>query len=591
MSQRDRDEPQLAGVSSISERSALFNSPPLSPIADARQRPQPAATCGVGGFDGGGAHGRRAAGGGVRQEDGGDAACIGGRRRRRSAGGHGLSPILSEGGGSGASISGEAYRAFATRESASSAGGTAVLSEMGSNTEAGWRTAREGETRLRRGGGSCETSRELDRGGRQSACHVEGAKGARPAASSRTPLDTPLFMDSSVDVTRSSVLRASTTLDTIAPLDDTGRSLSFHSRNSGSFPGELFVDARLPTCSATAPSRRCQASPSQRGHVPRGNGATCTPSQRRQFHQRRAASAPTVPSGLSADSRVRAERLSGPTARSSSLEPRGIPPAVVGAWLAAAIDGIYGHNAGDADGHGVLNQRTVGDGGTSSSGGRGGLPATEPVPADLNPVTAWSPLVDNRERRDNPTALRTEARAKESQDKGGRYDYARAVSTLSRLADYGDDSPPPPPPPPPLPSNLLHLDPEDDVDSDGDEAANEEELFYQRQRLLQRVFSAAASHGRVTASRGGLASLVGGYASEGGQGREDEAIDTTQRGSRRHSDPLSWKNPVVPSAAGAGGGVAGGSEASARAWATMSTSSYMRRQTSGYWRDRLGMTQ
>lgn len=445
-------------------------------------------------------------------------------------------------------VGGEAQAAFAPRAGGELAGCTAVLNEVASNSRAGQ------SKRAGRFGGADVTL------GGNAPCS-EGAQNSR-APADRAPEKGARVLDSSFDITRSSLLRASTTLESIAPLDDsTVLSLSFQSRAGGSVPGELFADARLPP--SEEPSCRYGAFPPQRSHIRHGTGITLPPPLVQQGpQQRRSASAPTLPSEPASDYAFRPERSTEGMARPPSLGVAGVPPAVVGAWLAAAIEGMYGHNsAGGGDSTDERSQER----GNFPRGGRDGM--------------ARSPLTDFRRRTANATTLLRRVRAV------GAPAYASG----------GADSPPPPPPPP-----TAHLG-ADMGDGDGDDAANEEDIFYQRQRLLQRAVSAAASHGGVVppSARGAAATAASNANVSDGAiyrktGKESTGTAKDTR-SRRHSDPLSWEtSPTATTATAAATSAEAGSKGSAEGatgWSAGGTSAYQRRHTSGYWRDRLGMTQ
>lgn len=498
--------------------------------------------------------------GGRGEETGQDGACISMRRSRCQAGGHGLSPILSEGVGSSSSVGGDGRVAIApgavVTESA------AVLKEVASNAGTGHSI-----------------------GNKPARPDVLGHEGPACLACSqklRAAMDRAqegAHLSSSEDITRSSLLRASTTLETIAPLDDTCRSISFHSRVGGVFPGELFADARLPVSSPAEP--RYGAYFAERENVRHGDGTGLRPPLSWQLpQQRRSRSAPTLGSVVSTGGkRLGArERRAGDMPRSPSPAACGVPPAVVGAWLAAAIEGIYHRNAGSGD----ISRSIPADLRTEATRSEGsGVPEGVPafgVALDRDPSLARSPLTDLRRRRVSPTALAGEVRATGTPTKASHYGYARAVGTPAYAAGQVDSPPPRPP--------TLQV-PLDNGDGDGGDGANEEEIFYQRQRLLQRVVSAAASYGGVMPahtpadadSSDGVVEMVQAV----GSTVEDEC-------SRRHSDPLSWKSPPVAAETSMRGGPGAlGGEADGRTAGGV-TSAYRRRNTSGYWREKLGMT-
>ncbi|CAM9429460.1 unnamed protein product [Pylaiella littoralis] len=563
----------------ISETTSFCNSPDLSPIPVARTRLDGSAADG-------GALTAGARNGGAsdndcdwREDEESQEACV--RRvprtsvsaRRQQGVGRGLSPIFSDGGGSASSAGAEGHRAFEGQR-ADDGGFVGNSSRASSKTGAGLTMGPDDG-----GGGG---------GGNDRPTPVETSGGA-PAVPRATRViinrslassSGPLLMDSSADVTRSSVLRASTTLETMAPLDDTGPSFSYSSRTGVSFAGELFADSRLRASAGAAeraprydffiPPREEKLRRSGGGGggggglenvlLPPGFLQQRFPQQERPWR-----SAPTLASEWSthSSSRFEAERLAaGMTGHATSLGPSGVPPAVVGAWLAAAIEEMYTHNASGSGGDGGRSDfdQRVGTKRDQGSGGRDGLPAHDPTAAARVPL------------------------ANASQAPPARAHQTRAPA----YAAGPGDSPPPPPPPPERPLHGEH----------------EEEIFYQRQRLLQRVVSAAASHGGVMPSL----SSVRDVCTEAGQGQnqEEEQEETETRSSkrgddswRRHSDPLAWKMPSVAAAAatrifaGEGGETeVAGAAAGSGGWPVSGTpaAAYMRRHTSGYWRDRLGMT-
>lgn len=565
------------GASAAAEVPSFFNSPNLSPIAAARPRPDGSAAAAAAAADddgddddvalraagapNGGAPGRPGKGEGD-LEDGGGGAPLNtedARRKQRCRGfGHGLSPILSEGRYSASSRGGEGPQAFDSH-------------------------ARDGSVRTSRASGLRVDADDYDddrRGARRAGASDRGDSPLRPgrppalrsAGAVRSSGSGPLFTESSVDVTRSSVLRASTTLNTIAPLDDTALS-SYGSRTGVSFAGELFADARLRASSGMERAPRYDVFvPLREEQLRRGDGggggAVPPPFLRRQEfpqqQQRRSRSAPTLASDWSMHSSssrsAEVERLAAGMAReTASLGPGGVPPAVVGAWLAAAVEGIYSHNA---------------CGGGRGGGGGGGVVTDQRVGAKRSQTAGCGVPVPDA------TAAARAARASFP-------NACQAIPGRPAYAAGPGDSPPPPPPPP-----------ETLVSGEDEEAVNEEEVFYQRQRLLQRVVSAAASHGGVMPSLSSVRDAI----MEEEQGREERdagsSMSKNERSLRRHSDPLSWNTPSVAAAAAAAAGEPEMVEPSAGAaaaagWAiggTPAAAAYTRRHTSGYWRDRLGMT-
>lgn len=584
---------------------SFFDSPNLSPIAVARPRPDGATAAATPTAAAGDDFASRAGGGAsnwrgeprggslaVSALDGGGGGGDGGgggsgaplntdaRRRQRCSGGfgHGLSPILSEGGYSASSRGGrEERRAFDDQPARDESVRTSRASDLKMGADG---DDDDGDDRRH-----AEWRAEAPGRGASPFC-PGGAAGLRSArAAARSSGSGPLFMDSSADVTRSSVLRASTTLNTIAPLDDDAGLLlsSCSSRTGGvSFAGELFADARLRVSSGAERAPRYDVfAPLREEKLRRGGGGGAgvppfflrrqelpqRPQQQQQQQyqrRRRSRSAPTLASEWSVhSSRSEVERLAAEMAReTASAGHGGVPPAVVGAWLAAAVEGIYSHNAGGGGrgvegaggGRGVTDQR-IGARRGQMVGGRGFL-VSDPAAAA--------------------------ARASRAHRVGGTPAFA---------AGPGDS--PPPPPPPPAEGPMMNGGEEDE------ETVNEQEIFYQRQRLLQRVVSAAASHGGGVPSL--LSSVVRDRSLEEGAGRGDQGEQDAGSSScsafgaehswRRHSGPpASWETPPVTVTAAAMA-VAGCTEvAGCTVGGVPAAAAYTQRHTSRYWRDRLGMT-
>lgn len=529
---RKSDEKLVEGAGPKSETSSFFDSPNLSPIpAVARAGPPHSASQNVavpaGGLRSGGDNG-----------GGGEPRVMSARRRQLQQQGRGLSTILSEGEGS-TSPGGDKTRQGFGRQAPDGP----VAERRASSTTGGV------------GAGDAAQGPESSSSRRDSPFL---AAGVLPVARAGTAVDRssgsgPLFMDSFADVTRSSVLRASSTLNTIAPLDDTGPPLSYSSRVGVSFAGELFADSRLRASSGAYRAPRYDAcTPPQKGdeHV-RAGGSCCAlplPQVQQQVssqRQRRSWSAPTLFSEWSKKRGAEADRVVAPGApqKENSLGLGGVPPDVVGAWLALAIEGIYSHND---SGGGVTDKQIIGESG-GSQGRRDCSLGRDPGPA-VRPSNG-----------------------------GGQTVLARAGQVGGAFPSGPEDSPPPPPPPP----EALLLN-----DEDGG-GANEEEIFYQRQRLLQRVVSAAAGHGGV------MPPLLSSVRGQDHREHDEQDVAPGRESWRRHSDPLSsWKVPA------AGSGAVEATEASAAAgtasgWpdgSSGTSAAYMRRHTSSYWRDRLGMT-
>ena len=481
-----------------------------------------------------------------------------------------------------------------------------VLSETSANNRAArWR----GENRSGQGDGGSS--------GKDCCAYLKSAQAARAAvAVDRASGDHPLFVGSSGDITRSSVLRASTTLDTIAPLDETGRSLSFDSRAGSSFPGELFLDSNFPPRSSVEAAQRYGLPQLQREHpYRRSDGTPLGPSlmqqqlmqQLQRPQQRRARSAPTLPSEMSADSRFEPAQ-SAVIARAPSADSgAAVPPAVVGAWLAAAIEGIYFRNAstGQADPRNGQAELLAAGSSSQARGARassldlGAMLDADHLSQGRGPLGGVSDLRSMR-----TTSVSVVGGAPPGGGVGSNVDHdghgrdqhghGRIAGVLSFPPVRGESPPPPPPPPE---TQLEAADDnagggggiDDGLGSSGD-LANDEEMFYQRQRLLQRVVTAAASHGGVAPLTGCGGSVgVGGSTATSPENEQDVGELSVRDGAwRRHSDPMSsWETASVPAAALSRGGLGGG----AGGWAGRGSPAYLRRQTAGYWRDKLGMTQ
>ncbi|CAM9389821.1 unnamed protein product, partial [Hapterophycus canaliculatus] len=549
------ERPRLAGgAGPASQAASFFNSPNLSPIPAARAQPEGAAPSGSDDAGGDGEDGRGGS------SEGGAPRVSGARRQQRFEGlGHGLSPILSEREVSASPAGEGGRRGFDPR----------ARDEV-VETSRGWTTARVGAEKT----ANSSPGRAEGSGWRNSPNLSFGTASARRGTVAGSSGSGPLFMDSSVDVTRSSVLRASTTLNTMAPLGDTGTSLCCSSRAGISFVGELFADSRLRVSSGAERSPRydvflpLREQQTLRRYTGGGGNRIPPPCPLQQRssdeRRRRSRSAPPPASDwLPQRARSEANRIAAAmmAREAPSLGPNVVPPGVVGVWLAAAIEGMFSHNAsggGGGGGSNVSDQRFGAKRGHQGSAGGGvfDLDSDARVASHLPYVCQTPPAHPDRQ----------------------------TAGTI-HVPEPGD-SPPPPPPPPETP-----------LDGDDEEAVDEEDIFYQRQRLLQRVVSAAAGHGGVLPN---VCSARDASLEE----EEDQrpvrhtggSVAGGERGesSRRHSDPLTWKTPSVAAAAAAteaaaASGVVGLAGVSAVV-ASGASVAYMRRHTSGYWRDRLGMT-
>lgn len=515
----------------VPERCGFYDSPKVSPTADSSKRTDRAAS-GVAGFsytsDG--------------KEDSRERALDGSsttRRQFQRGRDHFLSPILSQGNPSlSLSLSGDARPLFdplPVSEEWKSLESSSDLTGM--------------RSRKQDGSGSDKERVESCDDDQPSSVKALILKAAAELATG----------DASVDATRSSLLRvstrASTTLETIAPLrdDSNDRSMSFHSRVVDSCHEELFAERRLPSWGASVP--------------PRQSRNLRPPLASEELKESRSGSAPTLPSEFAEDNILDRE--------GSLRQPQGatgVPPAVVGACLAAAIKGLYGngqHDGGDVSGTGgVVDQRAE-----STQSGRHHGPRAFGAASCEDAVLSRSPQRNVREGKTNESSQRKQS-----------------ISMGIRVYEENSRDPHSSPPPPQLPLNVqnrldgCHVDSGDDM--------TEEDIFYQRQHLLRRVVCAAASHGGVVSLSAQGAAAAAANVSKSSLpmklGQDARSVDMVCS-PRRHSDPLSWKanseaattvsTGVGNSSTGAGGRTARGS------------GSYRWRRTSEYWRDRLGMTQ
>lgn len=529
----------------VSERYGSYDSPKVSPTADSSKRTDRAAS-GVAGFS----HTSD------EKEDSRGRAFDGTRTTRRQfqrGHDHFLSPIISQGNPS-LSLSGDARPLFdpppATED---------WKSFESSSDLSGIRSTKR----------DCDGS---DKERAESSGHEQSSSVKALILKAAAELATG---DASVDATRSSLLRvstrASTTLETIAPLgdDSNDRSISFHSRIGDSCPEELLEDGRLPSWAASAPPRQSRNRHIRLGHLRPDDCRNLPPSlASEQLKESPSGSAPTLPSECAEDNALDRER--------SLRQPQGatgVPPAVVGAWLAAAIKGLYGNGQDDHDVSGtggIVDQRAE----STQSGRHHGPRAFGAAPCE-DALLSRSPQRNIRERKANESSQRKQS-------------ISMGIPVYEE--NSGDPRSPPPPPPPQLPLNVqnklngYHLDGGDDM--------TEEDLFYQRQHLLRRVVCAAASHGGVMSLSAQGASATATNVSEGALpmklGQDARRVDM-ECSPRRHSDPLSWKinsGAVTAVSPGAGNSSTGAGGRTARG-----PGSYRWKRTSEYWRDRLGMTQ
>lgn len=601
----------------ISDKSTLlFNSPNLSPVKDFRPHLYHASPGVSHDTNGRSTHNDvSTSNGGQRNDD--EMHTINGQRQKhgcKDRGQKGLSPVICKSIVGNSLSAGGPTRSF--RQALSPRKGFNIVSRMAAVKEA---------AELNGGGSHNMEGRRKGLVGLSSREEAESRLQApRGVVADQSQSSGPIFMDSSsVDMTRSSLLRESTTLETIAPLDDddddTGRSFSFHSRAGvAPFPGELFADGKLPPASEPPPSWYGANILPQRGYLRRGNNGTSLPppqlpQENPRQQQRRSKSAPTLASECSVGDRhikFGQERQLAAGDMSQVPPPHGFLPAVVEAWLTAAIEEKHFH-------------KTFSRGDSYSGSGEGGsvgnrvdsMRSNQRIDVQQQPQSVFDrgpldhhvdnsaivrqPFVDLRRKvasiANQPKAARTSDIMHNSKDARCE-EYARgarvglglpAAYPGAKGGHYPPSSPPPPPPKGPV---------EDGNSSDGGDEATEEEIFYQRQRLLQRVVSAAAGHGGVLPP---LLSVRGtSYENSNGETMrkiEEEFRRDRSKGDyslRRHSDPLSRRKPALATAAAAAaaprdiGGTTPGEWVSTRG-----TSAYLRRQTSGYWRERLGMTQ
>lgn len=390
---------------------------------------------------------------------------------------------------------------------------------------------------------------------------------ARTEPSGRSSVVDSGMPESSMDASaRSSLFIASTTLESMAPLDGTTQSFASYLRGGSSFAGELFVDEKLRESCTGRPLRQGKPSESCEHRPVKGKWLLAPPPPRPPIG-RRPRSPPTLPPGEAvADARSTREIVS-----ASSMRGTGIPPAMVGAWLAAAIEGFRGHSAGNERDARDLPQASMIQGVAESAPSFSG-------PLDLDAALAKSSLPDIQRRRANPAALLKEASEMGIRDRDAQFDYVSALGKPRYLMQRRESPPPPPPPSPPLRPGRL----QEYYDDNRVESMSEEELFYQRQRLIHRAASAAASHGGVIQLpvRGSAAMFD----------VPVETIGTRGVDWRRHSDPLLWKPSPAPTVTEGAVASVAHSGATGSGCAASGTSLYLRRHTSGYWRDKLGMT-
>lgn len=582
---------KLGGISS--EGSTFFDSPGLSPIVDSRARSR-GEKVDITDYDG-------------RIETVASGESSGSKKRASSVEqgqvpqemSRGLSPIKSECGAYPQSAGREVPclsrgGSSASRvETAGLGGGEASACAMIDSAK----SASQGSSGGRpfRADGGWDFSKANERG-KRGLPGLEGGQQWTPAAARGPVRNKSTFVTSCADTSSTSHLRASSTLETMALLEDTSRSFSSFSR-AGSFPGDLFADARLRDSSTFHSLRRQDVTASQESNLRSGGKWLIAPSPPQNKTERRIRSAPTLLPEQVAGSSDRRERRTREGPQEAVVGAEGIPPSVVGAWLAAALEKFYVHNADISCATGATAKRERQVGSWGAHGVRDVVPSFS-GPLDLDSALERSPLTDVRRRRGNPAALLKEARMLGIQDEDVQFAYARAVAApVPAYPVCPGDSPPPPPPPPPL-----------DRGADGNTVKTsneEEEFFYQRQRLIHRAVTAAAKHGGVMMQlppRGACAATgtAGDSRTIGAEEeRQQEQENYGDDDWRRHSDPLYWQTtPNIPAAAVSDVGSRPGGRATAlRTGAIIDTraaggtSPYLRRHTSGYWRDRLGMTQ
>lgn len=570
---------EISGIAS--ERSNFFNSPGLSPIVDARPRLGREKVQVHNFRDSPGHCGSDTRYGSSKQTR------SGGRGRMRQEMSQGLSPILSERSEHAPSGGEEARASSGVGSAASRVENIGVVKETAACAATGQEvmraTAGRGERPLRTDDDwDCSSG---SRKGKQDSDGSESGQQWTPAAARRQACSSA-FAESSPDVSGLSIIPASTTLETMALLEDTTRSFSSFCAGS-SFPGDLFADARLRDSSIFHSLRRQEvASSSQAPNLKGGKWLIAPSPPQDRSGQRRPRSAPTLLPEREVGTSTRQERRMRDTSQGPGPAVDAVPPAVVGAWLAAALEGFYSHNAEAGGGACRNTQRAQKIGNGSNQSEQEAVPRFL-GPVDLDPALERSPLTDVRRRRENQAALLREARTMGIRDEDVQFEYARAIATPARAYPVGrGDSPPPPPPPP-----------DGVVDGDISKMSNEEEeIFYQRQRLIHRAVTAAARHGGIMQlpARGNSSCMGTARAAKFnfGEETEEERENYVNGGWRRHSDPPSWVTPPPPTGV-AEGGVAGARRTGAivDARTTMGTSPYLRRHTSEYWRERLGMTQ
>lgn len=567
-----------AGVSHcVSNAATLLDSPGLSPILDARRHPG-GEKCAVDGIERSMEVVENDAGG-CKQERNAAGSTLGRPAQRIP---RELSPILSNGDVRVQSGGGATRPVSATRGRWRFADETAVNGGATPFARKGGREEREttgrGENSYHAGGG-------WDVGGARGmgvghSTFPEGEQLWAPATT-RILARTPSLHDSSVNVSALSLLRASSTLQTMAILEETARSCSSYAPGGSSFPGELFADSRLLESVTSQFSRREDVTHPDAQCLPRGKWLIAPSPPGRA--ERRPRSAPTLPPEQMADHFTRPEPRVRQQKQGHSPAAGGAPPAVVDAWLAGAVERFYGNSTVTADNRQILQEGSTRMGRMGNQGSTECLSATGPF--DLDPALTRSPLTDARRRPTNPAAI---------QNNDVQYAISRAVAAPA-YPPSRVDSPPPPPPPVGEPGRVDGI-----IEGSVPEISNEDdEFFYQRQRLLHRAVTAAAKHGGVRqlpvsgssacgASGERFALLV-----ERAEERENHIAGGS--GERRHSDPLSWKTPlgalvVGRRSFGVNGGIGAAAVVEGR-WAGRSELPYTKRRTSAYWRERLGKTQ
>ncbi|CAM9282708.1 unnamed protein product [Choristocarpus tenellus] len=322
-------------------------------------------------------------------------------------------------------------------------------------------------------------------------------------------------------------------------------------RHSMSDPGLLFSDSRLLSMSQADSNRR--AIPTGAENLP----WELSPPSNSKRSTERPRSAPT----LSQDRPKIFRTASGTTEHGShSSGTEGIPPELVGACLAAAAEGFYHgsqRSKGPTDSLVSRSNRACWDSWTGAMAPYGQMSNDIHRQAKsfrrslgLDPPVVVSPLTDLNQRRVNPSNRFREMQEVNVHCNDTYFSHTHGLSKANL---------PRPRTPPQVNFGLGSR-----VQGGGDEN-KEEDIFYQRQRLLHRAATAAAGHGGLGGTLDVRFALQDAHSTEKCGGNLQSLVDLDDR---RYSDPVMWQPSVGPR---------GGSP-------------LLRRNTSAYWRDKLGLT-